>query len=272
MNNLRRYFILTALLVTFFALTSISGTADVPNTLNYQGVLTDNTGQPVTGSHQILFNLYEVPAGGTAFWTETQTVQVTNGKFSVALGKTTSLDTTKFTGTTYIGIKVDSGAEMAPRQQLTSVAYALKAGSIFNMPDTIPRGVIVMWSGAADQIPAGWALCDGTNGTPNLRKKFIFGADNEYPVNSTGGTTTKDLSHMHTGPSHAHTYTGTTNNANTEQHDVEDGNDHSKTSAGHTHTYSGTTDANGTGNTSVAGSATQDIMPPYYALAFIMKL
>lgn len=55
----------------------------------------------------------------------------------------------------------------------------------------IPQGVIVMWSGAADKIPQGWALCDGqTYGgvkTPDLRNRFIVGAGGKYGPNATGG-------------------------------------------------------------------------------------
>ena len=52
-------------------------------------------------------------------------------------------------------------------------------------PDTsgfIPKGGIIMWSGATTAIPQGWALCDGTNGTPNLRDRFIVGAGSTYAV------------------------------------------------------------------------------------------
>lgn len=48
----------------------------------------------------------------------------------------------------------------------------------------VPKGTIVIWSGAADAIPSGWALCDGTNGTPNLSGHFVFGAGNDIPAGS----------------------------------------------------------------------------------------
>ena len=53
----------------------------------------------------------------------------------------------------------------------------------------IPIGGIIMWSGSIVSIPNGWRLCDGTNGTPDLRDKFVVGAGNVYSVNDTGGTT-----------------------------------------------------------------------------------
>lgn len=47
----------------------------------------------------------------------------------------------------------------------------------FEGDGVVPKGVIVMWSGEVDEIPEGWALCDGNSGTPDLRSRFIVGAD-----------------------------------------------------------------------------------------------
>ncbi|MFA5858396.1 MAG: hypothetical protein WC955_04955 [Elusimicrobiota bacterium] len=58
----------------------------------------------------------------------------------------------------------------------------------------IPKGGIIMWSGAEADIPAGWALCDGTNGTPDLRNRFVIGAGDTYAFGDLGGETT----HYHT--------------------------------------------------------------------------
>ena len=60
-----------------------------------------------------------------------------------------------------------------------------------------------MWTGTASSIPNGWALCDGTNGTPDLRNRFIIGASNEYPVNQQGGTN----DHAHTVTVNGHRLT-----------------------------------------------------------------
>lgn len=255
--------ILTGIALLFSSVTVLAGA--VPNTLNYQGTLYDNTGQPVTGSKDITVSLYDVSSGGTAFWSELQTgVIVKNGNFSLVLGKDPGklIDQTKLSGTTFIGIKVGADAEMVPRQQFTSVAYAMKSG------DGVPIGAIIMWSGAINQIPQGWALCDGTNGTPNLKDRFIVGAGNNYLPGNTGGNATINLQHSHIANDHTHT--GTTQGPIGYNNDIQKGSGHTAADNKHTHIFAtgGASDRNTDGRLSTA----QDILPPYYALAFIMKL
>lgn len=73
---------------------------------------------------------------------------------------------------------------------------------------SIPRGVIVMWSGRIINIPAGWALCDGRNGTPNLLDRFICSVQgSSTDPGSTGGSTEKTLTTANL-PSHNHEFTG----------------------------------------------------------------
>lgn len=67
----------------------------------------------------------------------------------------------------------------------------------------ILKGIIVMWSGSQSNIPSGWVLCDGNNGTPDLRNRFIVGAGSVYSINSTGGEATHTLS-VAEMPSHNH--------------------------------------------------------------------
>jgi hypothetical protein len=64
----------------------------------------------------------------------------------------------------------------------------------------LPTGVIVMWSGALDAIPAGWALCDGSDGTPDLRNRFVLGAGTVEYQGSAGGSRT----HQHRAGNHTH--------------------------------------------------------------------
>lgn len=65
-----------------------------------------------------------------------------------------------------------------------------------------PHSLIVMWSGSLAEIPTGWHLCDGTDGTPDLRGKFVRGTESQEDPGSTGG-----------GGAHHHTYSGTVTTA-----------------------------------------------------------
>jgi len=134
---------------------------------------------------------------------------------------------------------------------------------------TIPVGGIIMWSGSIVSIPTGWALCNGSNGTPNLRDKFIVGAGNGYAVAATGGSADAVVvSHTHTiaDPGHSHTV----NNVCTYPGNVDDpgggGNNHANTPS-----LSTSTETTGISINSSGESGTNKNLPPYYALAFIMR-
>lgn len=58
------------------------------------------------------------------------------------------------------------------------------------LEEVVPSGFIGMWSGSANTIPTGWALCDGANGTPNLTDRFVLGAGKAYQPGATGGAAT----------------------------------------------------------------------------------
>ena len=96
----------------------------------------------------------------------------------------------------------------------------------------VPRGIICMWSGEESDTPYGWALCDGNNGTPDLRDKFIVGASATKAVNATGGANSAT-----TNTTGAHTHTvGNTNTAGAHAHTVGNTN----AAGAHTHTNSAT--------------------------------
>ena len=74
---------------------------------------------------------------------------------------------------------------------------------------SLPIGSIIMWSGDTSSIPTGWQLCDGTNGTPDLRNRFVIGAGDTYPVGNTGGNADSVVvEHSHTINDHNHTFSG----------------------------------------------------------------
>jgi hypothetical protein len=150
---------------------------------------------------------------------------------------------------------------------------------------TIPSGVIVMWSGSIASIPAGWYLCNGSNSTPDLRDRFIVGAGSTYAVAATGGSADA------ISVAHTHTFSATTSSDGAHTHDLamyqsssassgqcsltngpqssnnafcQDSGNFVRSAGAHTHTVSGTTASTGS-------SGTNANLPPYYALAYIMK-
>jgi microcystin-dependent protein len=134
----------------------------------------------------------------------------------------------------------------------------------------IPRGTIVMWSNyLGDSIPTGWQLCDGTNSTPDLRNRFVVGSGSSYATGNTGGTANAVV------VSHTHTITdpGHTHSSNLYYYDGEPPGNYYRASIGAR--YTGTRDTNSatTGITvnSTGESGTNANLPPYYALAFIIK-
>jgi microcystin-dependent protein len=189
---------------------------------------------------------------------------------------------------------------------------------------SLPAGIIVMWSGTLATVPSGWALCDGTNGTPDLMDRFVVSARfdaggggnniSNFNIGHTGGAnsvtiTTNNLpSHTHSiggstggqsvshthavsittsGGDHTHTYDkgisggdvreGTggqtyplrsvtpTNTSGTGAHSHTVSGNTGNASVDHTHTLPANTGATG-------GGVALNILPPYYALAYIMKL
>ena len=108
--------------------------SQVPQTISYQGVLTDATGTNVTdGNYSIIFTLYDALTGGTNLWTETQTVTVSGGLFNVILGSVNPINL-EFDKQYWLGISIEGGDELTPRTELTSSAYSLNTK---NIPDNI---------------------------------------------------------------------------------------------------------------------------------------
>jgi hypothetical protein len=139
--------------LAFLLLSGASLYADVPATINYQGVVADSTGTLIGATsalnRKIIFRIYDASTGGNRLWTEEQTVTIYKGEFSVLLGNGTTatgtasseshptLDTIFTTNVTtrYIEVMVDNGdgsitasdTPITPRQAITSAAYAFHA-------------------------------------------------------------------------------------------------------------------------------------------------
>jgi trimeric autotransporter adhesin len=102
--------------------------AQIPDKINYQGKLTNPTGQAVTATVSMVFSLYDVATGGAAVYTETQSVAVANGVFNAAIGSVTPL-ALPFDVPYYLGVTVGADPEMTPRQALLATPYSLQAGN-----------------------------------------------------------------------------------------------------------------------------------------------
>lgn len=141
----------------------------------------------------------------------------------------------------------------------------------------VPTGLIAIWSGSIGSIPSGWVLCDGTNSTPDLRNSFILGAGNSYSVGQTGGSTDAIVvSHTHTAtstvtdPGHIHAVTSYYNGSSIANQASSYANQNSASNFNTQSAVTGITVA--TTNTSTGVSGTNANLPPYYSLAFIMKI
>jgi microcystin-dependent protein len=265
----------------------------IPSTIGFEGFLVDeSTGDPLDGTYAITFSMYSAATGGSLIWTETlDAVAVTDGLYAVELGASVPFGASAFDGARWVGVTVGDGIEMTPRTKISSVPFALNAESA-NDADTVdgqhalelgvPAGAIVMWSGSPGSIPAGWALCDGSNGTPDLSGRFIVGYDSldtDYDtIGEAGGeathvlTTAEMPSHDHGGATlangaHSHSikyYTGSgSNNAV----------DRRRTSSGAW--MGGTTNSTGNHTHSISsegGGQAHENRPPYFVVAYIIKL
>jgi hypothetical protein len=197
-------------------------------------------------------------------------------------------------------------------------------GRLTTLEDAIAAGIIVVWSGSIASIPASYFLCNGTNGTPDLRDRFIVGAGSTYAVNAIGGS----IGHAHTlggetgntvltvdqMPSHTHSFSipqhthdaflfwadgRSTDGGTTNTFDSGDGNvgfagenqtgntgDGARAAVRNSNAagnplikgtaLGGTTNSNGSngGHTHSFSTTTANTnnLPPYYALAYIMKV
>lgn len=171
-----------------------------------------------------------------------------------------------------------------------------------------PIGGIIMWSGSIASVPTNWALCDGTNSTPNLTDRFVVGAGGNYDPYDSGGSTDSALpSHTHSVSSSGNLTVSTPNHT----HPLDSSGNLTITDLGHVHggvindsgtagdgpdasndaDYTGDTSSqvtgisisgsteNGAVTTTISGttesqgsSGTNANLPPYYALAYIMRL
>jgi len=198
---------------------------------------------------------------------------------------------------------VDNLASTSTTDALSANQGRILSESITQVSATnVPVNGIIMYSGALSSIPNNWALCDGSNGTPNLVDKFVRGTASQAYIGNTGGTDSATMpSHAHKGPAHshnaAHTHSAGTGNDGGHQHSMTtklDGakgtdnitvnNEPGATWVDNLITYEGihshsvtvneanfNTSTSGTQWTSSAGGS-GDNKPAYYTLAYIIRV
>ena len=251
----------------------------------YVGIKGGDT-TPTSNVDNILFKTSH-DAGGYIGWVKTGSTWKRFGPVSKS-GEVQAyeFDTLEVTGVSTFSGRVDINDDLEVRHiNATGIATA----SSFVGNGTIPIGGIIMWSGADNAVPSNFALCDGSNGTPNLVDRFIVGRGSAYAQGATGGSADATLvSHSHTINDHTHGFSGSGSQVHS-----------------HTQTGGGTNDDGGpnapggnsggnmsninnatvtisisgnTGNPSDKGTDTQGSsgtnknLPPYYAIAYIMRI
>ena len=179
-------------------------------------------------------------------------VAVTTAKIADDAITTDKLDNSINTTLTAVAGKANTGANLSTFTNDTNYI------TVAQVPTSFVTGMIMMFTGTT--APTGWSLCDGTNGTPDLRGRFIVGQGGTYSINSTGGLHEVTLTSAQM-PSHEHS-------TNIDGSHVIPGNGSSSYPYGGAGTYASTIfNMNPTG-----GGQPHENLPPYWALSYIMKL
>lgn len=134
----------TAALVSLHAIVMLAAAAPAatPGQINYQGLLLDQQGAPITGNVNLVFTIFDAAQNGTALWTETHpNVAALDGVYDVVLGATTPITPAVVAdGSLYLQIAVN-GETLVPRQRLVAVPYALRAAEADNL-GTVDAGYL----------------------------------------------------------------------------------------------------------------------------------
>lgn len=225
----------------------------------------DNNGVPLSGGL-----IYTYQAGSstplTTYTTNNGTIPNTNPIILDAAGRTPN-EVWLQTGYSYkFVLQTSAGVTL---QTLDNLYPILQNAAATTNPFT--TGMIIIWSGSLGSIPAGWVLCNGSNGTPDLRDRFVIAAGSTYAVGATGGSADAIVvSHTHTAtvtdPGHTHTARSI----------AQVGSDFTVAQVGQSFNQNATfINSNTTGitvaNSTTGTSGTGANLPPYYALAYIMK-
>jgi hypothetical protein len=157
---MRRIHTLLTLWLTFLTVSAFGQVSPAPSLMNFQGRLTRSDGTPIAnGNYSLRFSLWTAVTGGTEKWNQTlNPVAVRNGTFAVLLNVASPTDL--FNTNLWLEIKIGTAAPLTPRQQLASVAFALKA-------NTVPDNAITS-AKIADGTITSADIANGTIGASDL--------------------------------------------------------------------------------------------------------
>ncbi len=145
--------VLVAGMCLTFLFAARAGWAGVPHCVSVQGVLTDASEQPIDGTRSMTFRIYDVSSGGTALWTETQSVSIDGGRYSVLLGSVAPLDL-PFDKDCWLSVEVESDSEMTPRYRIASSPYAYNSEAVNAIPaSAAPQADALLALDASGKFP-----------------------------------------------------------------------------------------------------------------------
>jgi len=164
-GNRKAMTMMSILFIVTLLIIPLTAFAVVPTTINYQGYLTDAVGNPLNGSINVAFAIYNAAIDGTLLWSETLSVDVGDGIFSTYLGTTSAFPDGFWEYPVFLGITIGTDAEMTPRQRLRSVAYAMRTA--------VAEMAFAVSAGAIDAS----MLSDGAVNSDKIADGSITGAD-----------------------------------------------------------------------------------------------
>jgi len=210
---------------------SVVGDSSLNGLVNINGNITANSNVSITGAATITGSLtVSGEVKGVTATAGTANAQLATTEFVVGTIAAESLIKANLASPTFTGTpRAPTASQLAPTgTQVATTQYVKDAVSTVTAlfgTTNIPTGGIIMYTGVT--APSGWALCNGSNGTPDLRDKFIIGAGLNYPYGTTGGNANSTL------PSHTHTATSVFTGIQMGTHS------HNITDLGHVHSLGG---------------------------------
>jgi hypothetical protein len=189
----RRYGVVILASLFLFGLV-VQGQAAIPQTINFQGYLTNPAGTPITGTVPMVLSIYAQESGGTALWTESHPdVVLLSGVYNILLGSITPLGLL-FNAPYYLGIQVGADPEMTPRLPMSSVGYAYRAGMAeqaliqgFPVSPAVPSANQLLKFNGTNWVPSAVNLGTDTSGSlPVSQVEFI--APSQAPRTNTLNT------------------------------------------------------------------------------------